>query len=484
MAESDPSVEVPGPREITAEDLRRADAQYEPFPSASDWTEVSTDVVLWDQRVSRLTEVKPLVSKGALDSATQAILRMAAVDTGAIEGLYQVDRGITYSVAFQHAGWEFEMDKLGAQVRPLFEAQLQAHEMVLDAATRNAPLSEVFVRQLHEALTGPQETYVVYTPSGRQEQPLPRGEYKTQPNHPWDERGLRHAYAPVIDTAPEMERFIQEARSAEFEALHPAVQAAYLHYAFVCIHPFADGNGRVARALASIPLLRTASIPLMVFADEKPRYLDALADADGRNYQPFADFVFERAAAAIRRVAETILASRAPQIEGTLQGLAHLAEFVPGVSFSDLDSALGVLREATVAEVQLQLNGLDLPANAGWNQTSMLDQTSIPADFRLARTPQVASYLFRLETQPPGQAAVQRTFDFWVSKVRNIHRTFAIRLRESGDVYEFGLSDGLPEISIDARHRIQILLRGTIADAADQLYRNADSALRAQGLIP
>ena len=45
---------------------------------------------------------------------------------------------------------------------------------------------------------------------------------------------------------------------------HPAVQAAYAHYALTAIHPFADGNGRLARTVASVFLMRSAGVPLFL----------------------------------------------------------------------------------------------------------------------------------------------------------------------------------------------------------------------------
>src|SRR5439155_9702338 len=37
---------------------------------------------------------------------------------------------------------------------------------------------------------------------------------------------------------------------------HPAIQAAWAHVALAAIHPFADGNGRAARVLASLAMYR------------------------------------------------------------------------------------------------------------------------------------------------------------------------------------------------------------------------------------
>jgi hypothetical protein len=64
--------------------------------------------------------------------------------------------------------------------------------------------------------------------------------------------------------------------SADFAALHPAVQAAYAHHGVAHVGPFADGNGRVARVLAGTYLLRAASIPLLVLADDGERYREPM----------------------------------------------------------------------------------------------------------------------------------------------------------------------------------------------------------------
>lgn len=54
-----------------------------------------------------------------------------------------------------------------------------------------------------------------------------------------------------------------------FASSHPVVQAAYVHHALAAVHPFAEGNGRVARALASVFLYRGVDVPLVVFSDQQ-----------------------------------------------------------------------------------------------------------------------------------------------------------------------------------------------------------------------
>ncbi|MBI3648097.1 MAG: Fic family protein [Actinobacteria bacterium] len=163
-----------------------------------------------------------------------------------------MDRGFTYTIAAEEAAWEATLDEKGPDARALIEAQLGAYELVLDVATTASDLTEAWIRRLHEELCRPQDTYEARTPQGPSRITLPKGEYKKYPNHVLQPDGTEHAYAPVNDTASEMTRLVQELRSPAFTAAHPVLQAAYAHYFLVAVHPFADGNGRVARAMASV----------------------------------------------------------------------------------------------------------------------------------------------------------------------------------------------------------------------------------------
>ena len=53
-------------------------------------------------------------------------------------------------------------------------------------------------------------------------------------------------------------------------------KAAWIHHAFTQIHPFSDGSGRVARAIASLVFIRGGSFPLVVNRDDRADYIGAL----------------------------------------------------------------------------------------------------------------------------------------------------------------------------------------------------------------
>lgn len=75
--------------------------------------------------------------------------------------------------------------------------------------------------------------------------------------------------------------------------LHPVEFAAMVHALFVNIHPFIDGNGRVARLLMNLALLQAGYnitiIPPVVRAD----YIRALQETNRNNFEPFINFISE-----------------------------------------------------------------------------------------------------------------------------------------------------------------------------------------------
>jgi Fic family protein len=315
------------------------DAAYKPFPSFAEWaTRTSIDTVRWDRYKAAL-ESRSAQSSEAFQRAYEVVKRAAALDTGAIEGLYEVDRGFTFTVAFESAAWEVELAKKGENVRPLFEAQLHAYDYVLDLATKAEPISEAAIRVLHEVVCQAQSTYWVMTAIGPQEQSLTKGRYKILPNHVRTRDGVDHSYAPVDITPAEMARLVNEMRSEAFLSAHPVLQAAYAHYGLVVIHPFADGNGRVARALASAFTYRAISMPIMILTEQKEAYLDVLEAADKGDYQLFVNFMLARSLDTILLVNESLRTAASPAPDESLDAIKSLYLSKGGYTKEQVDEA-------------------------------------------------------------------------------------------------------------------------------------------------
>src|ERR1041384_2318256 len=94
-------------------DIRRADAAYRSFPTFDTWRRATiANDPRWDRYAVALQE-RVDVTPELLNRAREVAKRAAAIDTGAIEGLYEVDRGFTFSVALQMATWEAQLDAKG-----------------------------------------------------------------------------------------------------------------------------------------------------------------------------------------------------------------------------------------------------------------------------------------------------------------------------------------------------------------------------------
>ncbi len=345
------------------ESLSQADQLYRGFPDFSAWGELSSeDADLWSRFAASLEERRREASPETLKAAIEVAVRAAALDTGAIEGLYSVDRGFTMTVALQSLTWEQAIEERGAGVRELFEAQLAAYELVLDAVTRDRPITEVWIRNLHETLCAPQKTYRVLIDLGWQEQELPKGQYKTRSNHVRLTDGTFHAYAPVDRVADEMHRLIQQIRTPEFEAAHPVLQASYLHYTFVVVHPFADGNGRVARALASTFFYRAQSIPLVIFENQRPAYLEYLRAADLGDFGPLISFFLDRGIDTMQLVSESLMTAGAPKPENIAKRIGNPAPTWSGFYDSEIDLiGLRILGEIQ-KRFRAQIEALKMPS--------------------------------------------------------------------------------------------------------------------------
>lgn len=72
-----------------------------------------------------------------------------------------------------------------------------------------------------------------------------KGMYKTQPNNPRRPDGMIHEYCPPEQCRSEMDRLFALDQDIRGRQLPVAVEAAWLHHRFACIHPFRDGNDRV-----------------------------------------------------------------------------------------------------------------------------------------------------------------------------------------------------------------------------------------------
>ena len=182
------------------------------------------------------------------EEAVLTTLTMDVVKSSEIEGEI-LDREQVRSSIARH---------LGLEVSGLVDSSRHVDgvvEMMLDATQRYAlPLTEERLCGWHAALfpSGYSGTYKIEVARYRS------GEMQVVSGFMGKER--MHYEAPAGNRVrEEMNRFLDWFR--EDGATDPVLKAAVAHFWFVTIHPFDDGNGRMARAIADLQLARSDGSP-------------------------------------------------------------------------------------------------------------------------------------------------------------------------------------------------------------------------------
>jgi Fic family protein len=111
----------------------------------------------------------------------------------------------------------------------------------------------------------------------------PHGAWKVEPNGAYavteDGRQTFIEYATPEDAPALMTEWLAELNRFANETLSEtdALSAyAKLHLGFVHIHPFWDGNGRMARLLSNIPVLRSGHLPVVIDVRDRKEYINIL----------------------------------------------------------------------------------------------------------------------------------------------------------------------------------------------------------------
>lgn len=172
-----------------------------------------------------------------------------------------------------------------AKMRDLEE--MKAHNVGLkmvieEAKAEDKPLTETFIRQVHKILL--REDYEVHRqlPNGIvSSYTVHAGCYKTRPNSVITRTGERFEYASPEETPALMTDLLTwYNEEASKSVLSPIELAALFHYRYIRIHPFEDGNGRIARLMVNFILARHGYPMVVVPSKTKEVYLNTLNKCD------------------------------------------------------------------------------------------------------------------------------------------------------------------------------------------------------------
>lgn len=191
----------------------------------------------------------------------------------------------------------FLLHGITAQGKPFRDyLDIKGHHEALNYLTefvrQKHPLREVDIRELHRIIMVEAKRMPARTPDGRATTRLIKiGQYKSMPNHVQTSTGEIHYYATPEETAAKMGDLMRWYRQELDNGLHPLILAATFHYRFVAIHPFDDGNGRMARILMNLILMQGDYPPVIIQTATKGEYLLALEQADADDLELFISHI-------------------------------------------------------------------------------------------------------------------------------------------------------------------------------------------------
>jgi Fic family protein len=161
----------------------------------------------------------------------------------------------------------------GKSLREHIEAtnNAKAFDRMEELAKKKRTIDHVIIQEIHEIVTRG-----ILEDAGRLRTKNVRiaGAVKTPPD-----------WSKIVKLLDELIENVAESKA------HPIETASLLHHRFVEIHPFSDGNGRVARLLTNLYLIARDYPPVVLKKEDRGKYYKSLRAADAGNLGSFANFI-------------------------------------------------------------------------------------------------------------------------------------------------------------------------------------------------
>ncbi len=225
--------------------------------------------------------------------------REHAIETGVIERIYDLSKGVTETFIkegfvesyLSHGDTDIPKKDLMNHLKD----HIEAVDFIFDVVNQNRPLTTGFIKELLHLTTRHQKHAEGRDQFGNKSKiALLKGAFKVRENNPTRSDGTVIYFCPPEQTASEMDNLVEIYNDLIEKEKHPLKIAAWLHHAFVSIHPFQDGNGRVARLLTSLVFIKFGFFPFTVLREEmEVKYINALEAADEGEPQRLVKYLGE-----------------------------------------------------------------------------------------------------------------------------------------------------------------------------------------------
>jgi len=231
-------------------------------------TDIHIDEVLLkrtEEKKKRLDKLRPL-SKDAIKKLLEDIRLRHTYHSDAIEGntltlqetKLVLEEGVTIG---------------GKPLKDHVEAKNDAEgfDLMVKLVHAKKPISQDIIQEIHEIVT-----------KGLLKD---SGKYRTENVRITGSKTTPPSYSKIIKF---MEEYISNIKELK---LHPIKKAAFIHHELVHIHPFLDGNGRIARLITNLHLMKQGYPPIVLKKEDRRKYYRFLQRADESDLSPFANFI-------------------------------------------------------------------------------------------------------------------------------------------------------------------------------------------------
>ncbi len=256
-----------------------------------------------DEKLAKLNKLRPLSAAHVQKLRGQLEIEMT-YNSNAIEGNSLTLRE-TWLVL--HEGMTIK----GKPLKDHLEAK--DHQEALDflyelISEKRCTISEQLIRQFHQLVV--RETEKEWA-----------GRYR---NGAVIIGGAKHMPPDALDVPRRMTNLIQWLKKNDGK-LHTVELAAVLHHTLAAIHPFFDGNGRTARLLMNVVLMRKGFPLAIILKHDRKKYYDVLEKADDGDSVPLVLFL----AQAVERTLDLYLRTFSQEKLGLLITLADVSKKTP-----------------------------------------------------------------------------------------------------------------------------------------------------------
>lgn len=147
----------------------------------------------------------------------------------------------------------------------------EAFDLMIELVNSKKKFSQEIIQQIHE-----------FVMKGILKNP---GQYRTENIRITGAKIKPPSYLKIVKL---MDDYVQNIEKLKLQTIK---KTSFIHHEFVRIHPFIDGNGRVARLLTNFYLMKKGYTPIIIQKEDRKKYYKTLNKADQGDLSDFANFI-------------------------------------------------------------------------------------------------------------------------------------------------------------------------------------------------